>query len=141
MTPTVWRMQRVAWLGVVCVGLVSQPTLAAEEPKLRTTIGPFRVGITSMAFSPDGKVMVSARGGSIRLWDVTAGKETATLDGRSVGIMSVAISPDGKTLAAGSLAATVQLWDVATAKETALLNGHTGQVGCVAFSPDGKTLA
>ena len=84
-------------------------------------------------------------GGTVKLWDVATGTNTATLEGHS----SVSFSPDGTTLASGSwdttvdgsLGNTVKLWDVATGTNTATLEGHTGGVSSVSFSPDGTTLA
>ena len=74
-------------------------------------------------------------------WDVSTGKEQATLKGSSWPVLSVVFSPDGKTLASGSYDKTVMLWNLATGKEEATLEGHTGEVWSVVFSPNGKTLA
>jgi RNA polymerase sigma factor (sigma-70 family) len=97
--------------------------------------------VYSVAFSPDGKTLASGSYQTIKLWDVTTGKEKATLKGHTHNVFSVAYSPDGKTLASASEDQTIKLWDMATAKEKATLKGHTGTGWSVAFSPDGKTLA
>src|SRR4051812_37728268 len=52
-----------------------------------------------------------------------AGKERATLKGHKEAIWSVAFSPDGKTLASGSHDRTIKLWDVQAGKERATLEG------------------
>jgi WD40 repeat protein len=49
---------------------------------------------------------------TIKLWDVKAGKETATLKGHTNGVIGVTFSPDGKTLASGSGDHTIKLWDI-----------------------------
>ena len=77
--------------------------------------------------------------GTVTLWNVATGEETATLSGHEDGVLSVAFSSDGTTLAsAGSWDGTVRLWNVATGEKIATLEGH---VDLVAFSPDGTTLA
>jgi WD40 repeat protein len=97
--------------------------------------------VDSVAFSPDGKTLVSSSyEKEIRLWDLKTAKEVNTFGNQGVRLHSVKFSPDGKTLA---LAAedSVQLWDVATEKRVAALQHPDATVVGVAFSPDGKTLA
>src|SRR5262249_4021405 len=52
---------------------------------------------------------------TVKLWDVQAGKERATLRGHSEGVRMLAFSADGKTLASGRADGTIKLWDVPTA--------------------------
>ncbi len=110
----------------------------------RATLGRLPVMVLALAFSPDGKTLASVSQ-SVKLWDVTTGKETADLPLQHAD--SVAFSPDGKTLAVGQgvhediTPGSVVLWDLAAGKERASLEGHVGMVGCLAFTPDGTTLA
>ena len=55
----------------------------------------------------------------MKLWDVTTGKELATLKGHTGKVFSVAFAADGKTLATGSVDQTVRLWFAATDAEVA----------------------
>ena len=59
-----------------------------------------------MAFSPDGKRMVSGSVGddeTVKVWDADTGQEILYPQGaHGAGVNSVAFSPDGKRMASGS---------------------------------------
>jgi eukaryotic-like serine/threonine-protein kinase len=108
-----------------------------NQRTLRGHTGP----LMSVAFSPDGKRLVSGGiGNTVNVWDAQTGQETLSLTGHASMVFSVAFSPDGKRLVSGSGDETVKVWDALTGKETLTLKGHAGPVGSVAFSPDGKRL-
>ncbi|KIJ91548.1 hypothetical protein K443DRAFT_47094, partial [Laccaria amethystina LaAM-08-1] len=53
--------------------------------------------VTSVAFSPDGKQIVSGSNDkSVRVWDASTGDELNVLKGRTGLVRSFAFSPDGK---------------------------------------------
>jgi WD40 repeat protein len=59
--------------------------------------------INSVAFSPDGKRLVTASNdGTVKLWDTDSGEDVLTLRGHTSGVKSVAFSPDGNRLASAS---------------------------------------
>jgi WD40 repeat protein len=116
MKTKVGRMLGVVWLGLASLWLPLSP-LSAQEPKLRDTLKGHTSLVLSVAYSPDGKTLASgSKDQTIKLWDVTTGKEQATLKGHTDLVTSVAYSPDGKTLASGGGDQTIKLWDVATGK-------------------------
>jgi WD40 repeat protein len=57
-------------------------------------------GVRSVAFSPDGKQIVSGSGDTtVRRWDAATGQQLLpALEGHTSGVRSVAFSPDGKQI-------------------------------------------
>jgi hypothetical protein len=97
-------------------------------------------GVVAVAFSPDGKQVVSgSHDKTLRLWDATSGKTSHIFNGHEDAVTSVSFSRDGKRIASGSLDHTARVWDAKSGAMIAVLQGHTKRV-CVAFLPDGTLL-
>jgi uncharacterized protein with WD repeat len=95
--------------------------------------------VSSVAFSPDSKQVVSGSGdNTVRIWDAVTGAALQTLEGHSGSVNSVAFSPDGKQVVSGSGNNIVRLWDAITGATLQTLEGHSDWVSSVTFSPDGK---
>ncbi|MCA2694109.1 MULTISPECIES: serine/threonine-protein kinase [unclassified Microcystis] len=113
----------------------------ATGKELRTLTGHSN-GVTSVAYSPDGRYLASGSwDDTIKIWEVATGKELRTLTGHYGEVYSVAYSPDGRYLASGSGDNTIKIWEVATGKELRTLTGHSSGVLSVVYSPDGRYLA
>jgi WD40 repeat protein len=99
--------------------------------------------VTGLAFAPpDGRTLASTCDDcTIKLWDLPAGRNVATLEGHAGWLGCLAFSPDGQTLATGSDDLTVKLWDRVTGLVRGSLDGPASLPRAVAFTPDGKTLA
>jgi WD40 repeat protein len=73
---------------------------------------PAQAWIISVAFTPDGKRIVSASfDGALRLWDAASGAILETFGGHSSGV-NQAVSPDGRTLLSESGSGSVAAWDL-----------------------------
>ncbi|GEM07220.1 glucose repression regulatory protein TUP1 [Rhodotorula toruloides] len=118
--------------------------------------GPVDAGVTSVAFSPDGKYLAAGSLDTVvRIWDAETGQLLDKLKGHEDSVYSVAFSPDSKFLVSGSLDKTLKMFDI-NAFKTALaaapkdapvgeggkatllttLQGHKDYVLSVDVSPD-----
>jgi WD40 repeat protein len=96
---------------------------------------------TMLAFSSDGKTLVSCGDNLIRQWDVATGKEVHAPAGPAGSVCFVALSPDGRTLASGNSILNSRLWDAKTGKELHYIGAEKSHGWRIfAFSPDGRTL-
>lgn len=113
-------------------------------------------GITTLAWSPDGRHLASAswnsskeRGvwGIVEIWDVENGQRVKQLEYGEKPLVSIAYSPDGKFLAVGSweVQKTVAVWETKTWDAPFLLESeadeHYKAVQSIHFSADSQRLA
>ncbi len=121
-------VDRAAWLWEVADG-----RSAGRVP------GPIR-HTTSVAISPDGRLLATAGAGDdVRLWDAATGMLAGALHRRVASAESVAFSPDGRLLATAGDGKPAKLWDVAA--RTLVRTATPWPARAVAFSPDGRLLA
>jgi len=90
-----------------CIFMAGARTAAEERPILQLDTGGHMAIIKGLAFTPDGRQLVSASDDkTIRVWDLAGGKTVRTIRGESAPgdagkVYAMALSPDGKWLAVG----------------------------------------
>ncbi len=136
-------------LDVVLATKTPLPKLVAKPGQtgpleLVLPIGPL-APITALAFSPDGKQLVSGCYGRVVIWDMATGSPAKVLTNVLGAVNDIRFSPDGKVLAVAggqpSARGDIRLYDTSDWKLTATLGGHLDVVSSISFRHDGKQLA
>jgi WD40 repeat protein len=98
-------------------------------------------GIRDLAFSPDGKLLVTASADkTVRIWETVSGKCLYVLATHEDFVNGVDFSPEGKWVVTASGDRTARIWEAATGEELVELGWNESPRTCVAFSPDGKRI-
>ena len=94
--------------------------------------------ITSVAFSPDGALIVTGSADKTAIiWELATASELRALRGHTAGVTGVGFSPDGTRIVTGSEDSTAVLWDAATAQQIRTLQPCQSPITAVGFSADG----
>jgi WD40 repeat protein len=108
-----------------------------------------------VAYSPDGRRLVTNSSGEVVLWNLARGERERTMRTNSIQphIATLTYSPDSKWVATGGGPGLVDLWDADTGKHLASLPGQTGAaaetcavtatcaIESIAISPNGQWIA
>ncbi|WP_445635314.1 putative STAND NTPase 1 domain-containing protein [Nostoc sp. DSM 114161] len=105
--------------------------------KERNTLEGHSDTVTSVSFSPDGKMVVSGSAdGVVIIWNRN-GKKIKDFKAHEKKITSLGFSPNSQSILSASEDKTLKLWSL-EGKEIANFKGHKEEITCFSFSPDGQ---
>jgi WD40 repeat protein len=104
-------------------------------------------GFLSVRFSPDGRLLATARvptgrldptSSEVALWDWVRGDIVTRIGVVAEGL---AFDPTGRRIATGPLFGPAKVWDTDSGRQVATLAGHTGAIFDIDYSLDGARIA
>ncbi len=108
-------------------------------PRLERELPRHRLDVQSVAFSPDGTLVVTAGSDRVaRISDAVLGTERAVLRGHTHELRHAEFSPDGALVLTAAGDGTARVWDARTGALLDVLRAHDDWVYSAAFTPDGK---
>ena len=129
-------------LAAIAIVLLLSPALLAQAPHLdKTILLPPGVVVRYTAVSPAGDFIAAVCGDQkLRLWDVSSGSLSHTLDLAGQKLTTVRFSGDGRFLASGGGKGLVRLWELPSATLKLEFTSPRA-VEALAISQDTKLLA
>jgi WD40 repeat protein len=98
-----------------------------------------RYRMTALAFSPDGRrVMTADEGGSVRIWDSESGSAVTPPMPHDDRVMHAVFSADGTRVVTASRDGTARVWNAASGQPVTDPLEHRWMVRYAEFSPDGQ---
>jgi WD40 repeat protein len=111
----------------------------AKTSKQITTLEHDRI-VLSLAWTPDGKKLISASHGPIRIFDTATWLQIATLEGHKDWVNAITLSPNNRFLASISDDKTVCIWNLDTNLPVGPPLQHKDELYSAAFSANGRVL-
>jgi WD40 repeat protein len=105
----------------------------AKTGELITTLEHNRIVFT-LAWTSDGKKLITASHGSIKIFDTATWKQTGTLEGHTNYVNAISLSRNNRLLASASDDNTARIWNLDTNLPIGPPLQHRDKVECAAFS-------
>jgi WD40 repeat protein/serine/threonine protein kinase len=103
---------------------------------------PCTARLSSLAFSPDGRLLAVGQANGIAIYDPTTGRPVHPFKRTPAPVPGLAFSLDSRRLiSAGASDPSVKVWDVAGEKPTFEIPHYSNPNSTVAVSPDGRRIA
>jgi WD40 repeat protein len=97
--------------------------------------------VKAVVFSPDSKIVFSAGGKKIKLWDAECeGIERGELSGHSDDVSCLGVDSNDGLLASGDRRGYIKLWKISNKKLILTIQPDQFPINSLAFSPDGQFL-
>ena len=133
------RASALGLAAIFQIGLLWAAEEPAEPPGLAATLKGHTETVYAVAYSPDGRYVVTASfDKTLKLWDAATGAEIKTFGGQAGHqnlVLAAAFSPDGRLIASGASDNTAKIWDVPL--KTPLREFAQGDaVNALALSPE-----
>jgi len=109
---------------------------ALQRSRVRFTVSGHASGISDIAFSPDGKKLAMASGGTVAVLETGSGKELFTFSGHKGFLKHVVFNRDGKYLATVDAGGKVRMWDAQSGNGLFTIAVDKVAVEQVVFGPD-----
>ncbi|KAG7394767.1 WD repeat-containing protein 90 [Phytophthora boehmeriae] len=121
--------------------LVNLWRMREKETKNIMSLSGHQSAVESVVFDPaERKVVAGSQAGSIKVFDLEAGKVNRTLKGHMASTTTVDYHLYGDYVASGSRDTIVKVWDLRTKSCMQTFKGHSSEVTAVSFTPDGRWL-
>ncbi len=114
------------------------PTLRRSGGALSRIFTGHTDGVLSCAISPDGRYALSgSRDQTLRLWDLSSGKQKWVVSGHSGEIRACMVTPDGCFALSASTDQTLKLWELQSGMLVRTFIGHSDPVRACVVTLDG----